>query len=174
MRVSYARSITVVLAALAVALFVACGDDDDATSSGSPVDDEATPGARPPSDFEGACSLVATTQIASFLGGEATDLEIDGSDTTCVISGSSSTLTVVVEERESAEIAAAEVAEAGTGVGAEALSIGDGAYLVGDSIISSRGAYVITYTVDPPDDELLVILARGAAVRVPTPTAAPE
>ena len=46
--------------------------------------------------------------------------------------------------------------------------------MVGDSVFSSSGAFVITFTLDPPDDELLVVLARDAALRAPTPTAKPE
>ena len=163
MRVTFVRSFAVILAALAVAFLVACGDDGDPTG---------TPEARPPTEFEGACSLVATTEIASGLGDEAIDLVIDDQDTTCTISGANGTLTIVVEERESAAVAAAEALEAGAG--ADVLSIGDGAYLVGDAVFSSRGANVITFTLDPSDEELLVVLARGAAVRAPTPTATPE
>ena len=160
-----------ILAALAVAFLVACSDDD-ADSTGSSLDDEPTASARPPSDFEGACSLVATTEIASNLGDGAPDLVIVDQATICTIMGENGTLTIVVEERESAEVAAAEALEAGAG--ADVLSIGDGAYLVGGSVVSSSGAYVITFTLDSPNDRLLLALARNAAVRAPTPTATPE
>ena len=173
MNITFARLSVLAFAALAVAFLVACSDDDDdATPTASLPDGEPTSSARPPTDFEGACSLVSVTEIAPLLGAEADDLVMDDQDTTCTIGGESSTLTIVVEGRESAEVAAAEVAEAGAR--ADPLSIGDGAFLVGDAVISSSGAYVITFTLDPPDGEMLVDLARGAAVRAPTPTPAPE
>lgn len=172
MSITFARLSVLAFAALAVAFLVACSDDDDdATPTASLPDDEPTSSARPPTDFEGACSLVSVTEIAPLLGAEAGDLVMDDQDTTCTIGGESSTLTIVVEGRESAEVAAAEVAEAGAR--ADPLSIGDGAFLVGDAVISSSGAYVITFTLDPPDGEMLVDLARGAAVRAPTPTPTP-
>ncbi|MCH7810629.1 MAG: hypothetical protein IH863_08615 [Chloroflexi bacterium] len=175
MSTTFARLSVLILAALAVAFLAACGDDDDTadepTPAASPIDGGPTSPARASVDFEGACSLVSVSEIALVLAVDPDDLVIDDQDTTCTISGES-TYTIVLEERVSAEVAAAEVAAAG--VGADPLSIGDGAYLVGDSVISSRDVYVITFTLDPPDDETLVGLARRAAVRVPTPTATPE
>ena len=173
MSITFARLSVLAFAALAVAFLAACSDDDDdATPTASLPDGEPTSSARRlPTDFEGACSLVSVTEIAPLLGAEADDLVMDDQDTICTIGGESSTLTIVVEERESAAVAAAEAAEAGAG--ADLASIGDGAYLVGDAVISSSGAFVITVTLDPPDGETLVGLARRAAVRAPTPTASP-
>ncbi len=172
MSITFARWPALIFAGLVVAFLAACSDDDDdATPTASLPDDKPTSSARLPTDFEGACSLVSVTEIAPLLGAEAGDLVMDDQATTCTIGGESSTLTIVVEGRESAEAAAAEVAEAGAR--ADPLSIGDGAFLVGDAVISSSGAYVITFTLDPPDGETLVDLARGAAARAPTPTASP-
>ncbi len=168
MSTTFARLTVLILAALAVAFLAACGDDDDETGI---ADDGPTASARPPSDFEGACSLVSVTEIAPLLGAEAGDLVMDDQATTCTIGGASSTLTIVLEDRGSPRVAAAEVLQ--TGRGTFPLSIGDGAYLVDDAVISSSGAYVITFTLDPPDGEALVDLARGAAARAPTPTASP-
>jgi len=171
MSITFTRLSVLIFAALAVAFLAACGDDDDATPDSSDITDDGPTASAPlTSEFEGACSLVSVTEIAPLLGAEASDLVIDDQDTTCTISGES-TLTIVLEDRGSARLAAAEVLQ--TGTGRPTLSIGDGAKLVDDAVISSSGAYVITFTLDPPDGETLVDLARSAAARPPTPTASP-
>lgn len=169
---TYARWLPLAFAALALAFLAACGDDDDTTPtpSGSLPDGSPTSTRRAPTDFEGACSLVSISGVEEALGGEAENIEIDDRPTVCTFT-SESTFTITLQRRGSAQAAAAEVAAAGAG--AEQLSIGDGAFLVDEAVISSTGAYVITFTLEPPDGKALVDLARSAAVRAPTPTPSP-
>ena len=172
MSVTHVRWPILLLVALAVSFLAACGTDDDLTPTPSPsgtTDDTPTSSAGTVTDFEAACSLVTLDLVVAVLRVED-PIRVENEDERCAFQGPDSTLTIVLNERESTDAARAAAKDAGGA--ADPVQLGDDVgYVVGTLLVTSHDVYFVAFTLEPRDDEALIDLATRALVRIPTPVA---